>query len=73
MATRVETGHEGTQARTRDKPPTQRLHVNFIACDGRQLCAELLPEVITLDDFRSTEDPGNSEAPPRHLWLPDEG
>lgn len=30
---------------------TQRLRVNFIACDGRQLCAELLPEVITLDDW----------------------
>ncbi|MGH9122997.1 MAG: ferredoxin [Acidimicrobiales bacterium] len=28
-----------------------RLRVNPILCDGRGLCAELLPEVITLDDW----------------------
>jgi ferredoxin len=28
-----------------------RLHVDFIACDGRGLCAEILPEMITLDDW----------------------
>jgi ferredoxin len=28
-----------------------RLRVNPIACDGRGLCAELLPEMITLDDW----------------------
>ena len=28
-----------------------RLRVNFIACDGRGLCAEALPELITLDDW----------------------
>jgi ferredoxin len=27
------------------------LRVNPIACDGRGLCAELLPERITLDDW----------------------
>ncbi|HEY6311076.1 MAG TPA: ferredoxin [Streptosporangiaceae bacterium] len=27
-----------------------RLRVDFIACDGRGLCAEALPELITLDD-----------------------
>lgn len=27
------------------------LHVDPIACDGRGLCAELLPELITLDDW----------------------
>jgi ferredoxin len=25
--------------------------VDFIACDGRGLCAEALPELITLDDW----------------------
>jgi ferredoxin len=28
-----------------------RLRINPIACDGRQLCAELLPELIRLDDW----------------------
>lgn len=28
-----------------------RLRVDPIGCDGRGLCAELLPEMITLDDW----------------------
>ena len=28
-----------------------RLRVNFIACDGRGLCAAALPELISLDDW----------------------
>jgi ferredoxin len=28
-----------------------RLRLNPIACDGRGLCAEVLPEMITLDDW----------------------
>ena len=28
-----------------------RLRVDFIACDGRGLCAEALPDLITLDDW----------------------
>ena len=28
-----------------------RLRVDFIACDGRGLCAEALPELVTLDDW----------------------
>jgi ferredoxin len=28
-----------------------RLRVDPIACDGRGLCAELLPETVTLDDW----------------------
>ena len=31
--------------------PPARLRVDPIACDGRGLCAELLPELITLDDW----------------------
>jgi ferredoxin len=30
---------------------TARLRVDFIACDGRGLCAEALPGLITLDDW----------------------
>jgi len=30
---------------------TVRLRVDFIACDGRGLCAEALPELVTLDDW----------------------
>jgi ferredoxin len=29
----------------------RRLRVDPIACDGRGLCAEVLPELITLDDW----------------------
>ena len=28
-----------------------RLRIDRIACDGRGLCAELLPELIALDDW----------------------
>ena len=28
-----------------------RLQVDPITCDGRKLCAEILPELITLDDW----------------------
>ena len=29
----------------------RQLHVNPIACSGHGLCAELLPELITLDEW----------------------
>ena len=29
----------------------RRLEVDIIACDGRGLCAELLPELVHLDDW----------------------
>jgi ferredoxin len=32
-------------------PRSARLRVNFIACDGRGLCAEVIPELIELDDW----------------------
>jgi ferredoxin len=32
-------------------PAPARLQVDFIACDGRGLCAEALPELIGLDDW----------------------
>jgi len=28
-----------------------RLHIDWTACDGRGLCAELLPELLTEDDW----------------------
>ena len=31
--------------------PPARLRVDPIACDGRGFCAELLPDLITLDDW----------------------
>jgi ferredoxin len=30
---------------------TQRLRVDPVACSGHGLCAELLPELITLDEW----------------------
>jgi ferredoxin len=28
-----------------------RLHIDWTACDGRGLCAELLPELLLSDDW----------------------
>ncbi|WP_082772253.1 ferredoxin [Actinoplanes sp. TFC3] len=28
-----------------------RLHIDWTACDGRGLCAELLPEILVEDDW----------------------
>ena len=28
-----------------------RIRIDFISCDGRGLCAEILPELIALDDW----------------------
>lgn len=30
---------------------TPHLHINWTACDGRGLCAELLPELLAEDDW----------------------
>jgi ferredoxin len=42
---------------------SERLHVDPIACKGHGLCAELLPELIRLDDwgYPIVEEP---EVPP---------
>jgi ferredoxin len=47
-----------------------RLHVDWTACDGRGLCAELLPERITEDDWgypvlRDPSVPEGLEGPAR--------
>jgi ferredoxin len=31
--------------------PSMTLRVDPIACDGRRVCAEILPELISLDDW----------------------
>jgi ferredoxin len=28
-----------------------KMHIDWTACDGRGLCAELLPEMLTSDDW----------------------
>ena len=43
-----------------------RLRVDFIACDGRGLCAEALPELITPDDW-GFPIVGRQAVPPRLL------
>lgn len=30
---------------------TQRLHIDWTACDGRGLCSELLPELLVEDEW----------------------
>ena len=48
-----------------------RLRVDPIACDGRGLCAEVLPELITLDDWGYPIITGG-EIPPRLMAGADE-
>jgi ferredoxin len=44
---------------------SERLHVNMIECDGHGMCAELVPELIGLDEWGY---PVISPDPvPRHL------
>ena len=43
-----------------------RLRVDLIACDGRGLCAEALPELVTLDDW-GFPITGDRAVPPRLL------
>lgn len=45
---------------------TVRLGVDYIACDGRGICAELLPELITADDWGFPVIAGG-QVPPRLL------
>ena len=41
-----------------------RLHVNWTACDGRGLCAELLPELLVEDDWGYPAPRGDMTVPP---------
>jgi ferredoxin len=46
-----------------------RLHIDWTACDGRGLCAELLPELLTEDDwgYPASRDGVPEPAVPRRL------
>lgn len=44
---------------------SERLRVNPIACDGSGLCAELLPEMIRVDEWGYPVVDADS-APPEH-------
>ena len=46
-----------------------RLHIDWTACDGRGLCAELLPELLAEDDwgYPVARDGAAEPAVPRHL------
>ena len=54
---------------------TTRLHIDWTRCDGHGSCAELLPELLTVDDFgfplvrfadRDPEVPRRDETAARH-------
>ena len=53
MATSVRSARTARAGDTRAKPATERteLVVDRVACDGFGMCAELLPELIELDDW----------------------
>ena len=44
-------GRAGRRGRMAAAAVSQQLRVNPIACSGHGLCAELLPELITLDEW----------------------
>jgi ferredoxin len=48
---------------------TDRLHIDWTACDGRGLCAELLPELLVEDDwgYPLARDGAAEPAVPGHL------
>ena len=48
---------------------TARLHIDWTACDGRGLCAELLPELLVEDDwgFPAARDGAREPVVPRSL------
>jgi ferredoxin len=41
-----------------------RVHIDWTACDGRGLCAELLPELLTEDDWGFPVARGDMTVPP---------
>ncbi len=41
-----------------------RLHIDWTACDGRGLCAELLPELLAEDDWGYPIVRGTPDVPP---------
>jgi ferredoxin len=47
----------------------ERLHIDWTACDGRGLCAELLPELLAEDDwgYPLARDGAAEPAVPPHL------
>ena len=36
---------------SRERTAFRRLHIDWTACDGRVLCSELIPELLTPDDW----------------------
>jgi ferredoxin len=49
--------------------PGNRLHIDWTACDGRGICAELLPELLAEDDwgYPVARDGATEPAVPDHL------
>lgn len=53
---------------TSPKVPGTTMHIDWTRCDGRGLCVELLPELLTRDDWGYPVGRGGSEiALPRTL------
>ena len=49
MSTARSTGPSGRTVVPRGS--VQRLQVDWLRCDGHRLCAEIAPELVTLDDW----------------------
>lgn len=46
------------------KASASRLHIDWTRCDGRGLCTELLPRLLTRDDWGYPLAPDGSREPP---------
>jgi ferredoxin len=46
---------------------TSRLHIDWTSCEGRGVCAELLPELLGRDDWGYPVPVGRDPAVPAHL------
>jgi ferredoxin len=48
---------------------TKKLHIDWVACDGRALCTELLPKLLTRDEwgYPLAPDHGSNITLPRSM------
>jgi ferredoxin len=59
-----------TAARSGRKAAALTLHIDWVACDGRGLCAELLPELLTEDPW-GYPMPVDPSSAPNAITVPD--
>jgi ferredoxin len=64
-----------TTSRSGTRTVSLRLHIDWVACDGRGLCTELLPELLTEDPWgfpAPVAVSGREPLPPNGIPVPAE-